>query len=474
MKTVLVIDGGGRGNALAHAFSRSKHVGEVYVTPGNAGVYEYGGTALPLTGETREERIPEIIEHAREIEADLVVPGPEGWISAGIVDTFQRETTIPIAGPTKHAAILETSKCDTKDYLADIGVSIPEYRNFEDPDEAIEWARQWYDEHDTGLVPKADGIAAGKGAFVTDTFEETKRAIETIASEAFNEEYDGAGERIVIEERLEGEELSFFAVTDGETVAPFGTARDYKRRFDEPTGYLIDSYFDGINPNTGGMGGYSPVPTGERLEQTLLDDIVRPAVENLDQFSKADDEYRGILHLVTMVTEDGPKVLEFNVRDGDPEAQVRLPRLDGDLYEIFSAIPAGELDSVDINWSDKACVGVCAVSGPPYKDGKRVGGGYPGHYISKQPIFLTGSPDDRIGPEGVGAHVDGMVYHNGTDLHGEGEDAFLRTRGGRVLTFTAQGATVEQARERAYADVETVHFPFMSYRDRIGLNEDAH
>ncbi|MDY6773666.1 MAG: phosphoribosylamine--glycine ligase, partial [Candidatus Nanohaloarchaea archaeon] len=369
-------------------------------------------------------------------------------------------------GPTKDAAVLETSKCDTKEYLEEIGVPVPEYEIFDDSQEAKEWAEQWYDEHDVGLVPKADGIAAGKGAFVTSSLEDTKNAIDTIMGENFNEKYDGAGERIEIEERLEGDELSFFAITDGETVKPFGTARDYKRRFGKEVS-LIDKYFDGINPNTGGMGAYSPVVIDEELEQQLMREIIEPTVQNLDRFERADDEYRGVLHLVTMVTDEGPKVLEFNVRDGDPEAQARLPRLQTDTYELFSSVTDQTLNEIEMKWSDEDCVAVCAVSGPPYKDHKRIGGGYPGNYQSKQPIFPTGNPDSRIGREGIATHVRSMVYHNGTGLEDSNGNEFIQSRGGRVLTITATADSFEEAREQVYSDLDNVHFPYMAHRDDI-------
>lgn len=467
MNTILVIDGGGRGNAIAHRLTTSPEVEQVYVTPGNAGVYEYGGENLPLPDGTKRERIPAVIEHAKDKSVDLAVPGSEGWLSAGIVDAFHEETDIPILGPTRTAAVLESSKCDTKDYLDGIGVPVPEYRNFEDPEEAKEWARQWYDENDSDLVPKADGIAAGKGAFVCDSLSETFTAIETITGESFNDEYDGAGERIEIEERLRGEELSFFAITDGETVRPFGTAKDYKRRYESDDRGLIDQYFDGINPNTGGMGAFSPHDLGEDLQDRLMAEIAEPTVEHLDR------DYTGILHFVIMVVEESdglqPYVLEINVRDGDPEAQARLPRLESDLFEVYHAAATGSLETASVEWGDDHCVGVCAVSGPPYKDGQRVGPGYPGTYLSKQPIFPRGRPDERIGREGIGHFVDGMVYHNGTDLHeGASGTPFLRSRGGRVLTFTGTGDTRDTARENAYGDLDEIFFSFMAYRDDIG------
>ncbi|KXA90309.1 hypothetical protein AKJ62_01195 [candidate division MSBL1 archaeon SCGC-AAA259D14] len=469
MSKVLIIDGGGRGNAIAHAFSKSDKVEQVFVTPGNAGVYEYGGKQIPLQEGSKKERISEIIEKTEDLGIDLAVPGPEGWISAGIVDEFRSKSDIPIVGPTQNAAFLETSKCDTKDYLDSIGVPVPEYENFDDPEEAKEWAEIFYEENPgKDLVPKADGIAAGKGAFVCGSLENAISAIDKISSEDFNEEYDDAGRRIEIEERLHGEEVSFFAITDGETIKPFGTAKDYKRRFSDQEHSFIDKYFDGINPNTGGMGAYSPEETGEELTDKIMSEIARPTVENLEE------NYQGILHFVLMAVEENgerqPYVLEINVRDGDPEAQARLPRLKSDLYEIYKSVVREELSQTDIDWSSKYCVSVCAVSGRPWEDGKPVDGyaGYPGNYYSKQPIFLRGEKRKRVGKEGIGKHVNGFVYHNGTDLH----QGYLRSRGGRVLTFTNLADTLEEARQRTYSDIEGddggVFFSYMDYRKDIG------
>ncbi|MFW5912544.1 MAG: phosphoribosylamine--glycine ligase [Candidatus Hadarchaeota archaeon] len=468
MAKILVVDGGGRGNAIAHSFKRSNNVEEVYVSPGNAGVYEYGGKELPLEEVGYENRISELIDKVEDWGIDLVVPGPEGWISAGIVDEFRERTDVPIVGPTQDAAFLETSKCDAKDYLSSIGVPVPKFENFDDPEEAKEYAKQFYDENPDGdLVPKADGIAAGKGAFVCGSLEETLNAIDEISSKEFNEEYEGAGSRIEIEERLYGEEISFFAITDGRDVEFFGTAKDYKRRFSDPDDSFIDEYFFGINPNTGGMGAYSPQEVGLELKDRIMEEIAIPTVENLEE------EYKGILHFVLMTREGtrDPHVLEINVRDGDPEAQTRLPRLESDIYELYQAVVNEKLREVEIEWSDECCVGVCAVSGRPWKDGKPAQGyaGYPGDYFSKQPIFLRGSERKRIGKEGIGEYVDGVVYHNGTDLH----QGYLRSRGGRVLTFTNTGSSLEKARERTYSDLEGnedggVFFSFMDYRKDIG------
>ncbi len=303
MKNVMIIDGGGRGNAIAHAFSKSEKVNQVYVTPGNAGVHEYGGKNVPLQEGTKKERIQEIIKKAKELDIDLAVPGPEGWISAGIVNQFREKTNIPIVGPTKDAAFLETSKCDTKEYLDSIGVPVPQYENFEDPEEAKEWAEKFYDENpDKNLVPKADGIAAGKGAFVCGSLEESLAAIGKISSEEFNEEYDGAGRRIEVEERLDGVETSFFAITDGESIKPFGTAKDYKRRYSDPDHSFIENYFNGINPNTGGMGAFSPEEVGEELTEKIMEQITKLAEFFLPTIDRGSDNLKALALFLKSVT----------------------------------------------------------------------------------------------------------------------------------------------------------------------------
>ncbi|KXB06470.1 hypothetical protein AKJ53_00270 [candidate division MSBL1 archaeon SCGC-AAA382F02] len=472
MSNVLVVDGGGRGNALAHTFSKSDEVDNVYVTPGNAGIHEYDGERIPLQESGMQERISEIIEKLDEYEIDLAVPGPEGWISAGIVNEFKEKTEVPIAGPTRDAAFLETSKCDAKEYLDSIGVPVPKYENFDDPEEAKEWAKKFYEENpEKNLVPKADGIAAGKGAFVCSSLEETLKSIDKISSDEFNEKFDNAGRRIDVEERLYGDEVSFFAITDGETIKPFGTAKDYKRRFPDSEHFFIDKYFNGINPNTGGMGAFSPEERGEELTDKIMEEIARPTVENLEE------NYQGVLHFVIMAVEENdeyqPYVMEINVRDGDPEAQARLPRLKTDLYEIYDSLVNEELNKVNIEWNPEYCVAVCAVSGRPWEDGNPVEdhAGYPGEYYSKQPLFLKGKKKKRIGDEGIGEYVNGFVYHNGTDLH----QGYMRSRGGRVLTFTNTGETLEEARKKAYSDLEGndggVYFSFMDYREDVA--EDA-
>lgn len=310
-------------------------------------------------------------------------------------------------------------------------------------------------------MPKADGIAAGKGAFVCSSLDETLTAIDRITSKGFNTTFNDAGQRLEIEERLHGTEISFFAISDGETVRPLATARDYKRRFANDSHPLVEQYFDGINPNTGGMGAFSPVPLSDRLHERIMENIVRPTVEEFEH------TYCGILHFVLMIVDEGdslqPYVLEINVRDGDPEAQARLPRMKTDALDVYANAARGALEDVRLNWRDESTVAVCLVSGPQYRDGERVSGGYPGEYHSKQPLFLHGEPDDRIGAEGVEAYVDSDVFHNATDL----KNGEIRSRGGRVLTVTNTGSSVGMAREGVYDDIKKIHFNFMQYRDDI-------
>lgn len=472
MSKVLVVDAGGRGNAIAHAFSKSEKVEKVYVAPGNAGSSLLEKCKqVPIKAETKEEETKLMAEFARDKDIDLTFVGPEGYISAGIVDRFTKEG-LPIVGPTKDAAILELSKCDTKDYLNNIGVPIPEYKNFSDAEDA----KDFVSEIDKKVVVKADGIAQGKGSFVCESVDDASYAINKIKSEDFARKYGDAGSRFVVEERLYGDEMGFFAITDGETIKPFGTAKDYKRAFDE--GDASIRLFGGINPNTGGMGGYSPHKLEDELRGEIMEKIAKPTIENFDT-------YKGILHFVLMI-EEGPKVLEINVREGDPEGQMRLPRLRTDMYELSTSIVEENLAETNLEWDPNFCLGVCAVSGKIWGDTgggvyDRICEGYPGAHFTNQPIYevpkdlvkrrypkLVEKYGKIVGRDGMkGLDESCMVYHNGTAF-GDGK---LQTTGGRVLTVVGKGESLEKARDAAYRNVERIWFRGMRYRANIGRYE---
>ncbi|HOI69366.1 MAG: phosphoribosylamine--glycine ligase [Methanosaeta sp. PtaB.Bin087] len=469
---VLVVDAGGRGNAIAHAFAKSPLVERVYVAPGNAGssMIEKCEIALSKGGPLKE--IPGLVSFAKKEEVGLTFVGPEGYLSEGIVNVFCDEGLDAI-GPRREATILEGSKCDTKDFLKAIGVPIPPHRNFSNPQEAIEYAAAFYQENpNKNLVVKADGLAAGKGSIVCSSAEEAISAIERIMVEPrlFGE----AGRRVEIEERLEGKELMFFAVTDGRTVLPLESAMDYKRAFGPGEEVAIRLYnrlagnpnLD-HNPNTGGMGGYSPHPwlDGE-LAERIMETIAVPTIRGLRE--KTGSEYRGMIYFGLMISEEEgervPRVLEINVRLGDPEAEVILPRLKTDMYLLSRAILDGKLDSVELKWSPDYCVGVCAISGRVVKPVTSGGvgeerPGYPGPHYTNMPIRGL----DNIDP-------DVLVYHNGTafgtDVQGNEQ---LYTTGGRVLTVVGRGASLAAARDRAYENIKRIRFNGIRYRRDIGL-----
>ncbi len=468
---VLVVDAGGRGNAIAHAFSRSEKVKEVFVAPGNAGseffpkcrVAELNGKKIPSI-----RAIDDIVRFAKFAEVDIAYIGPEEPLSLGLVDRLEEEG-IPAVGPKKDATILEASKGWCKDFLAKIGVPIPRYANFEDPEEAKEYVRENFS---NGIVVKADGLAAGKGVYVCESVEEALKAIDEIMIE---KKFGDAGRRVVIEERLRGIEVAFTAITDGRTVKPFGHAKDYKRAFDPDDYDGMRDFYIGLtrkfytkseigrlfregkllNPNTGGMGAVSPHPeVSEEIERKIMETVVEPIVKKFREIEGL--EFRGVLYPVVMlVKEDGehiPKVLEVNVRDCDPGAQAKLPRLESDMLEIAMAVIDRRLDEVDITFSGDYCVAVCAVSGA-LKGREGLKPGYPADHYTSQPI--KGIED---------AMREAIIYANGIAK----PNGYVTT-GGRVLTVVGKAPTLDEARQKAYSAIQKISFPGMRYRKTIGL-----
>ncbi len=469
---VLVVDAGGRGNAIAHAFSRSERVREVYVAPGNAGseffpkcrIAEYNGKRVSSI-----RAIEEIVRFAKSAEIDLAYIGPEEPLSLGVVDRLEEEG-IPAVGPKKDATILEASKCWAKDFLDKIGVPIPEYRNFDDPEEAKDYVREVFE---NGIVVKADGLAAGKGVYVCDSMEEAFKAIDEIM---VKRKFGDAGKRIVIEERLRGIEVAFTAITDGRTVKPFGHAKDYKRAFDSDDFEGMRDFYIGLtkrfytkaeiekmfregkllNPNTGGMGAVSPHPdVSKEIEAEIMEKVVEPIVHEFRRIEGR--EFRGVLYPVIMlVKENGevvPKVLEINVRDCDPGAEAKLPRLESDIAEISLAVINRELENIEIKFSSDYCVAVCAVSGA-LKGREGLKPGYPADHYTSQPI--SGLEE---------AMKEAIIYANGIAK----SNGYVTT-GGRVLTVVGKGRSLDEARSRAYAALRKISFPGMRYRKTIGLD----
>ncbi|MCS7122063.1 MAG: phosphoribosylamine--glycine ligase [Archaeoglobaceae archaeon] len=466
---VLVVDAGGRGNAIAHAFSKSEKVVEVYVAPGNAGSEFFPKCKIAeIDGKKIQSirAVEEIVNFAKKKEVDLAFIGPEEPLSLGIVDRLEEEG-IPTLGPKKEATILEASKCWTKDFLASIGVPIPKYKNFEDAEEAKEYIKE---EFKDGIVVKADGLAAGKGVYVCGSLEEALKAVDEIMVQ---KKFGDAGKRIVVEERLRGIEVAFTAISDGKCVKPFGHLRDYKRAFDPEDFDAMRDYYMALNkkfytrveieklfkegkllnPNTGGMGAVSPHPyVDKEIEEKIMKEVVEPVIKKFKEIEGK--KFVGILYPVIMLVKEEeivPKVLEINVRECDPGAQAKLPRLESDLLELSLAVINRELEDVDVKFSSKYCVAVCAVSGA-LRGREGLKPGYPADHYTNQPI----SGIDE-------AAKDALIYANGIAKG-------YATTGGRVLTVVGEGKNLEEARKRAYFAISKIDFPGIRYRKTIGMD----
>jgi phosphoribosylamine--glycine ligase len=414
---VLVVGGGGREHAIVERIARSAGVTQVLCAPGN------GGTAsIAENVPVPAEDVAGIVALARQRAVDFVVVGPEAPLVAGLVDALA-EVGIEAFGPRKVAAQLEGSKAFSKAFMERHRIPTARSATFDDADSALAYARA----QGRPLVVKADGLAAGKGVVVPSDVAGTLEAIERAMR---GREFGAAGERVVLEEILVGEEVSFHVVLDGERVVPLVAAQDHKRVFDGDHG-----------PNTGGMGAYSPPPvvTAE-VEQKILERIVAPTVAGL----KADGiPYRGVLFIGLMICGGEPYVIEYNVRFGDPETEVILARFDGDLLALLRGSARGELDKVEVRWS--APCALCVVL---------AAGGYPGSYTKGQAI------------EGIDAAnaLSGVhVLHAGTKREG----GAIVTAGGRVLAVTARGEGIDAVAARAYEAIERIHFEGMQYRRDI-------
>lgn len=416
MKKVLVIGSGGREHALVWKLAQSPQVDEIWVAPGNGGTAVLGQN-IPIP----DSDIPALVQFAQENRVDLTVVGPEAPLAAGIVDVFQAKG-LSIFGPEKIAAQLESSKAFAKQFMRDHDIPTGDFAVFTDCEDAL----AYLEKQTNSVVIKASGLAAGKGVIVCDSQEEAEAALrQVMLDKAFGE----AGEVVLIEERLGGPEVSVLAFCDGRTVVPMISARDHKRAYDGDQG-----------PNTGGMGVFAP-PTD--VDDGLLDEVTRTILQpTVDGMAAKGNPYVGVLYAGIMLTEAGPKVLEFNCRFGDPETQVILPMLDGDLVAIMQACLAGQLSPEMVQWHNGACAAV--VMAAP---------GYPGSYPKGLPISgLNGVPDDVL------------VFHAGTAVARKS----VVTTGGRVLAVTARGEDLKTAVRRAYAGVAQIHFDGAHYRTDIG------
>lgn len=417
---ILVIGGGGREHAIVWKLSQSKVVDKIYCIPGNAGISE---VAECLEIESKD--ISALLDFVKYEWIDLTVVGPEDPLAKGIVDVFQKEGR-RIIGPNQAGAQIESSKVFAKDFMKRHKIPTAEYKIFTSYTHAEEYIRL----KGTPIVIKADGLAAGKGVFVCQNYDEAVDALRIIMNEKV---FGSAGDKVVIEECLKGQEVSYLVFTDGKSIVPMVTSKDHKRLLDNDEG-----------PNTGGMGTFSPNPAvTPELEQEILETVIKPTIKGLKSEGII---YKGILYAGLMIVNGKPYVLEFNCRFGDPETQVILPRLETDIIDIFMAISEQRLSKVNVKWSDKASLCVILASE-----------GYPGKYRKGLPI---------TGLEMVKGLKDVIVFHAGTKFNEEGA---IVTSGGRVLGVTALGNDLQEARQKAYSAVGLINFEGMQYRKDIGL-----
>ena len=415
---ILVIGGGGREHTLVWKISQSPLVDKIYCAPGNPGIAE-----LAECVHIGAEEITALCEFAQAEEVDLTVVGPEVPLTMGIVDMFQA-AGLEIFGPNKAAAQIEGSKGFSKDLMARYNIPTAAYQSFTDHAQAVAYICK----QGAPIVVKADGLAAGKGVIVAMTEEQALAAVDDIM---LDQVFGDAGASVVIEEFMDGEEASFFAFTDGKNILPLASSQDHKRVNDNDEG-----------PNTGGMGAYSPAPVvTDELYQVIVDTIVKPTVDGM-----AEDgcPYSGILYVGLMIKDGKPRVVEYNARFGDPEAQPLLMRMKSDIVPVLQACARGKLEQDCIEWYDKAAVCVVMASG-----------GYPAAYEKGLPIS---------GLDQAAKIADLMVFHAGTAL----KDGHIVNQGGRVLGVTALGDTVRDAIDKAYVGVKVIYWDNVHYRNDIG------
>ena len=415
---VLVVGSGGREHALCWAIAKSPLCRKLYCLPGNAGI-----ARIAKCNPIAVDRLNEIVAFAVARSIDLVVIGPEAPLVAGLADMCEA-AGLTVFGPLAQAAMIEGSKGFMKDLCARYGIPTAAYGRFDEPDAAKEFIHR----HGAPIVVKADGLASGKGVIICHNENEAHAAVDHIMIEGA---FGKAGSEVIIEEYIEGEEASFFVLADGNTILPLASAQDHKAAYDGDQG-----------PNTGGMGAYSPAPVvDDRLAQTIMDTIVRPTVDGLKAEGRP---YKGVLYAGVMVTDAGPKVLEFNARFGDPECQPLLVRLKSDLLEALHACASGRLHEVTLEWSDDvALVVVLAVRG------------YPGYFVSGTEIN---------GLDAAAALDDVVVFHAATAL----DNGHVLAAGGRVLGVTARAPTVQEAQALAYRAVDLIDWPEGFCRRDIG------
>jgi len=416
---VLVIGSGGREHTLVWKIKQSPKISKVYCAPGNAGI-----SNLAQCVNIDADSIEKLVGFAKKEKIDLTVVGPELPLSRGIVNEFNQQG-LRIFGPSKEAAEIESSKVFSKYLLKKYNIPTANYQVFQNSEKALAYIQQ----QTFPLVIKADGLAAGKGVFIVKNLLEARDALNALMEE---KKFGEAGRQVIIEEFLEGEEVSILAFCDGKTVVPMVSSQDHKKIFDNDLG-----------PNTGGMGAYSPVPFyPDEFKKRVLEEILKPTVKGLQNEGK---EYKGVLYAGLILTKEGPKVLEFNARFGDPETQVILPRLKTDLIDILNAVINSTLHKINIQWEDNAAVCVVVASG-----------GYPEKYQKGKVIN---------GLEKLEKMKNMIAFHAGTKF----QEGRVVTSGGRVLGITAWDETISKAKEKAYKEIKEIYFEDMYYRKDIAL-----
>jgi len=414
---VLIIGSGGREHTLIWKIIQSPKVSQIYCAPGNAGISQ-----LARCINIDADNIEKLVDFAKKEKIDLTIVGPELPLSKGIVNEFNKEG-LKIFGPNKEAAEIESSKVFSKYLMKKYNIPTANYKVFQNRERAFNYIKQ----QTFPLVIKADGLAAGKGVFIVKNLDQAGDALNVLMKK---KTFGEAGRQIVIEEFLKGEEVSILAFCDGKTVVPMVSSQDYKKIFDDDQGL-----------NTGGMGAYSPVPFyPNEFKKTVLEEILKPTVKGLQSEGK---EYKGVLYTGLVLTKEGPKVLEFNARFGDPETQVVLPILKTDLVDILNAVIEGSLHKINIEWNNNFAVCVVVASG-----------GYPGKYQKVKVIS---------GLERLEKLKDIIVFHAGTKY----QDGKIVTCGGRVLGITSWDDTISKAKEKAYKGVKEIYFEDMYYRKDI-------
>lgn len=415
---VLVVGGGGREHAIVHKLSKSKKIEKIYCAPGNPGIKELAETIniSPMDFDL-------LIKFAKDNNIDLTIAAMDDTLVAGIVDEFEKNN-LKIFGPNKRAAIIEGSKAFSKDLMKKYNIPTANYETFSSYEDAVKYIESL----SFPIVIKADGLALGKGVLICKSLDEAKESLKEIM---LNKKFGKSGENVVIEEFMVGKEVSILCFCDGKTIVPMVSAQDHKRAFDNDEG-----------PNTGGMGTISPSKYyTEDIAKMAMDTIFRPTMEAL---AKEDREFVGVLFFGLMLTEQGPKVIEYNARFGDPETQVVLPRLKTDLIDIINACLNKQLNNITIEWEDYATSCVILASG-----------GYPDSYKKGYEI---------IGLEKCKELKDVFIYHAGTDV----KDNKIVNNGGRVLGVMAKGENLEKALEKSYGALNIVSFEDSFYRKDIG------